>query len=310
MINTGVIIQSTGANHIVDSGGIIYNCTIRGKLRLKGYRSTNPVAVGDIVDFEALDEQNGIIIKIHDRKNCIIRKSTNLSKESHIIAANIDQAVFIYTMRNPVTTTVFLDRFLVAAESYSIPAIILFNKIDIYKEDEFDEVAGIMATYDEIGYRIIETSVLKKYNLDIVKDILKDKVTLISGHSGVGKSSLINAVAPGFDLKTAEISDSHHSGKHTTTFARMMPLPFGGHIIDTPGIRGFGLIEIKKEEVYHFFPEFFEIAKGCKYYNCTHINEPGCAVKEAVENGEIAWSRYRSYLNIVLDEDSKHRLSE
>lgn len=310
MVNTGVIIQTTGANHIVESKETLYNCIIRGKLRLKAYKSTNPVAVGDIVDFELIDESNGIIVKIHERKNCIIRKSTNLSKESHIIASNIDQAIFIFTMRNPVTTTVFLDRFLVAAESYSIPAIILFNKIDIYKSEEFNEVAELMATYDEIGYKIIETSVANNYNLELVKEILKDRVTLISGHSGVGKTSLINAIVPELNLKTAEISESHYSGKHTTTFARMLALPFGGHIIDTPGIRGFGLIEIKKEEVYHFFPEFFKMAENCKYYNCTHLNEPECAVKEAVENGLISWSRYKSYLNIIMDEADKHRVSE
>jgi ribosome biogenesis GTPase len=309
-MKTGTVIQSTGSNHIVDAGNIFYNCTIRGKLRLKGYKSTNPVAVGDIVDFVVIGEKNGVIVKIHERKNCIIRKSINLSRESHIIAANIDQAIFIYTMREPETTTVFMDRFLVAAESYSIPVVIVFNKIDIYKEEEFNEIAGIMATYDEIGYKIVETSVVKKYNLDTIKEILKDKTSLISGHSGVGKTSLINALVPEFNLKVAEISDSHGSGRHTTTYAQLLSLPFGGYIIDTPGIRGFGLIQLKKEEIYHFFPEIFEISKNCKYYNCIHINEPGCAVKEAVENGEIAWSRYRSYLNIVLDEDSKYRLSE
>lgn len=309
-MKTGTIIQSTGASQIVDSDGKIYACTIRGKLRLEGFKSTSPVAVGDIVDFELINESKGIITKIHERKNCIIRKSTNLSKASHVIAANIDQAIFIFTLRNPVTTTVFLDRFLVAAESYSIPTIIIFNKIDIYREEEFNEIAAIMATYDEIGYKIIETSLTKKHNIDAVKEILKDKVSLISGHSGVGKTSLINTIVPDYKLKIADISDSHHSGRHTTTFAQMLPLPFGGFIIDTPGIRGFGIIDIKKEEIYHFFPEFFKISKDCKYYNCTHINEPGCAVKYAVEEGEIAWSRYRSYLNIISDEDDKHRVSE
>jgi ribosome biogenesis GTPase len=310
-MKTGVIMQSTGANQTVNSDGEIYYCTIRGKLRLKEIKSTNPVAVGDIVDFEIVDEtNNGIITKIHERKNCIVRKSTNLSKSSHIIATNIDQAIFIFTMRNPFTSTVFLDRFLVAAESYSIPTTILFNKIDIYKEEEFEEIANIMAIYDEIGYKIIETSVTRKYNLDAVKDILRNKISLISGHSGVGKSSLINAIAPEFNLKIAEISDYHKSGKHTTTFAQMLPLPFGGFIIDTPGIRGFGIINIKKDEIYHFFPEIFKVSENCRYYNCTHVSEPDCAVKKAVEDGEIAWSRYKSYLNIVLDEDEKHRVSE
>jgi ribosome biogenesis GTPase len=306
----GLIIQSTGANHIVNVDGQNYSCSIKGKLRLKGYKSTNPVAVGDYVDFDIMTDDTGVITKIHSRKNCIVRKSTNLSKETHVIAANIDQALFLFTTRSPETTTVFLDRFLVAAESYSIPVIIVFNKIDIYKEEEFSNIAEIMATYAEIGYQVIDISVTKKYKLTMIEEILKDKISLIAGHSGVGKSSLINAVAPGFDLKTSTISDIHKSGKHTTTYARMLELPFGGFIIDTPGIRGFGLVQLKKEEIYHFFPEIFKISKDCKYYNCTHVNEPNCAVKLAIEQGEIAWSRYKSYLNMFLDDKEKHRLGD
>jgi ribosome biogenesis GTPase / thiamine phosphate phosphatase len=309
-MKSGIVILSTGANHTVESDDMHYNCSIRGKLRLKGYRSTNPIAVGDVVDFEHDDSNVGAITKIHERKNCIIRKSINLSKESHIIASNIDQAVFVFTLRNPETTTVFLDRFLTAAESYSIPVVIIFNKTDIYKEEEFDDVASVMATYAHIGYQIIDTSVLRGRNLDKVKEVLAGKKTVLAGHSGVGKSSIINAIAPGFNLKTAIISEAHSSGKHTTTFARMIKLPFGGYIIDTPGIRGFGLIHLKREEIYHYFREIFEMSHKCKYHNCTHINEPDCAVKDAVDEGEIAWTRYKSYLNIVLDDDDKHRIKE
>jgi ribosome biogenesis GTPase len=309
-MKTGKVIQSTGANHFIDCNGEVFSCSIKGKLRLKGYRSTNPVAVGDIVDFEWSDEKLGIIVKIHERRNCIMRKSINLSKETHIIASNIDQAVFLFTTRNPETTTVFLDRFLAAAESYSIPTIIIFNKTDIYRPEEFDHIAEIMATYDQIGYKIITASVEKSKNLDLIASVLKDKTSVIAGHSGVGKTSLINALAPGLNLKTSIISESHQSGKHTTTFARMLQLPFGGYIIDTPGIRGFGLVKLKKEEIYHYFPEIFEASHNCRYQNCTHINEPGCAVKADVEEGNIALSRYKSYLNIFFDDDDKHRIKE
>lgn len=309
-MKTGKVIQTTGANHLIEFDGDVYSCTIKGKLRLKGYKSTNPLAVGDVVDFEAEDEKTGVIVKIHERKNCIIRKSTNLSKETHIIASNIDQAVILFTLRNPETTTVFLDRFLAAAESYSIPVIIVFNKTDIYRPEEFDALAEIMATYDEIGYKIILSSVEKNKNIDAISEVLKGKTSVISGHSGVGKTSLINALSPGLQLKTAIISESHQSGKHTTTFAQMFKLPLGGYIIDTPGIRGFGLVQLKKEEIYHYFPEIFAMSHNCKYQNCTHINEPECAVKKAVEEGNIAYSRYKSYLNIFLDEDDKHRVKD
>jgi ribosome biogenesis GTPase / thiamine phosphate phosphatase len=309
-MKTGRVIQTTGANHIVDVEGQEINCSIKGKLRLKGYRSTNPVAAGDYVDVELLDEKNGVIAKIRERNNCIVRKSTNLSKETHVLASNIDRGLFIFTLKNPETTTVFLDRFLVAAESYSIPVTIVFNKVDIYSKEEIIELAEIMATYDMAGYHIISTSVTKNSNLHLVKEILCDKTTVIAGHSGVGKSSLINAIAPGFNLKTASISDSHSSGKHTTTFAKMLKLPFGGYIIDTPGIRGFGLVHLKREEIYHYFKEIFEFSHKCRFQNCTHVNEPDCAVKKAVDDGEIAFSRYKSYLNIVLDDDDKHRNKE
>lgn len=305
MLKTGTVIQSNGSNCIVASDNQKYDCVIKGKLRQKGYNSTNPVAVGDIVEFD-ISIEPATIASIHERRNCIIRKSTNLSKQSHIIAANIDQAVFVFTMHHPETTTVFLDRFLVSAESYSIPTIIIFNKIDIYNPEEFDQVAELMATYAEIGYKVLDVSVTKNHNIDAVREILKDKVSLISGQSGVGKTSIVNAVS-GLNLKTASISESHDSGKHTTSFAQMLPLDFGGYIIDTPGVRAFGLVELERNCISHYFPEIFKTAENCRFYNCTHTNEPGCAVKEAVENGEIAWSRYHSYTNIFFDEDEKHR---
>lgn len=305
MLKTGTVIQSNGSNCIVASDNQKYDCVIKGKLRQKGYNSTNPVAVGDIVEFD-ISIEPATIAGIHERRNCIIRKSTNLSKQSHIIAANIDQAVFVFTMHHPETTTVFLDRFLVSAESYSIPTVIIFNKIDIYKSEEFDQVAELMATYAEIGYKVLDVSVTKNHNIDAVREILKDKVSLISGQSGVGKTSIVNAVS-GLNLKTASISESHDSGKHTTSFAQMLPLDFGGYIIDTPGVRAFGLVELERNCISHYFPEIFKTAEKCRFYNCTHTNEPGCAVKEAVENGEIAWSRYHSYTNIFFDEDEKHR---
>lgn len=305
MLKTGTVIQSNGSNCIVASDNQKYDCVIKGKLRQKGYNSTNPVAVGDIVEFD-ISIEPATIASIHERRNCIIRKSTNLSKQSHIIAANIDQAVFVFTMHHPETTTVFLDRFLVSAESYSIPTIIIFNKIDIYKPEEFDQIAELMATYAEIGYKVLDVSVTKNHNIDAVREILKDKVSLISGQSGVGKTSIVNAVS-GLNLKTASISESHDSGKHTTSFAQMLPLDFGGYIIDTPGVRAFGLVELERNCISHYFPEIFKTAENCRFYNCTHTNEPGCAVKEAVENGEIAWSRYHSYTNIFFDEDEKHR---
>ncbi len=303
----GQVIQSTGANYLVEVDDKIYNCTIRGRLRLADSRETNPVAVGDFVEIEIISEEEGVITEIEERKNCIIRKSTNLSKESHVIAANIDQAVFIHTLKNPETTTVFMDRFLAAAESYSIPPLIIFNKIDIYNREEIEEVAMLMAIYEDVGYKVIPTSIVKNQNLELVKKALKDKVNVIAGHSGTGKSSLINAISPGLNLKTASISKTHLTGRHTTTFATMHKLSFGGAVIDTPGIRAFGLVYLNKEETGHYFPEIFKMSHNCHFGNCLHINEPNCAVKPAVESGEIAYSRYLSYLNIVLSEEDKHR---
>ncbi len=300
----GLVIKSTGSWYLVklDDGSEV-SCKIRGKLRLDDIKSTNPVSVGDIV----LLDDDDVIVNIEPRKNYIVRKSPNLSKQSHIIAANVDQAVIVVTINYPVTTTVFIDRFLTAAEAYRIPVSIIFNKTDRYNEEQLQELQELRDVYEKIDYPTYRISAKRDSEFNDIVELLKDKVTVIAGHSGVGKSTLINRLQPGIDLKTTEISDSHQSGKHTTTFAEMHAMSFGGYIIDTPGIRGFGLYHVEKEEIYHFFRELFTVAKKCKYNNCMHINEPGCAVKEAVGNGDIALSRYNSYLNLYIDNNGKYR---
>lgn len=273
-------------------------------------KSTNPVAVGDHVLFKLEkkgDEQTGVISKIFPRDNYIIRRSVNLSKQTHIIAANIDTAFLLVTLNNPPTFTAFIDRFLVTAEAYHIRAVILFNKIDTYNDDELLEIKLLAALYRKVGYECIGISAITGKNIDKVKNLMKDKVSMFSGHSGTGKSTLINAVEPGLNLRTAEISEQHLQGQHTTTFAEMFDLSFGGQIIDTPGIKGFGLVEIDKEELADYFPEFFALKENCKFNNCLHLEEPNCAVKEAVENEEIAWSRYKSYLQILEGEEEHYR---
>lgn len=300
----GVVIKSTGSWYLVkQEDGKEVSCKIRGKLRLDGIKSTNPVSVGDIV---RLDDDD-VIVDIEPRKNYIVRKSPNLSKQSHIIAANVDQAIIVVTINYPITTTVFIDRFLAAAEAYRIPVSIIFNKTDRYNEEQLKELKELQGVYENIGYPTYRISAKKDEEFDTIIELLKDKVTVIAGHSGVGKSTLINRLQPGINLKTTEISDSHQSGKHTTTFAEMHALSFGGYIIDTPGIRGFGLYHVEKEEIYHFFRELFSVAEKCRYNNCMHINEPGCAVKEAVKSGDIAPSRYNSYLNLYIDDNGKYR---
>ncbi|NLA23379.1 MAG: ribosome small subunit-dependent GTPase A [Bacteroidales bacterium] len=303
----GVVTQSFGRINFVRHNNKIYECNIRGVLRIKNIRTTNPVAVGDIVNFEINDENSGTIVSVEDRKNYIIRRSTNLSRESHIIAANIDQALLVVTLKNPVTTALFIDRFLVTAHAYRIPVILVFNKIDIYSSEEIEEVAEMMAVYDLAGYELLDTSVPKNRNINKLKEILRDKKSVISGHSGVGKSSLINAIDPDLNLAVATISEAHKTGRHTTSYAQMIPLAFGGDIIDTPGIRGFGIIDIEDEELYHFFPEIFKISHNCRFNNCQHVNEPDCAVIQAVEGGEIAFSRYNSYISILNDDNGKFR---
>lgn len=309
---TGTVYKSTGSWYQVKSDeGKFYQCRIKGKFRIKGIKSTNPVAVGDRVEFKleensSEEEEIGVITGINERENYIIRKSVNLSKQTHIIASNIDQAFLLVTLNNPPTFTTFIDRFLVTAEAYGIKAILLFNKIDTYKDEELDEVKYLAAMYRSIGYECLGISAKTGKNVDKVKELMKDKTSMISGHSGTGKSTLINAIEPKLDLKTMKISEQHRQGQHTTTFAEMFDLDFGARIIDTPGIKGFGVVDIEKEELGDYFPEFFERKQDCKFNNCLHIDEPQCAVKEALEAGEIPWSRYKSYLQILKGEDDQH----
>jgi len=300
----GIILKSTGKNYsILTSDNKLVEAGLKGKMRTIGMRTTNPVAVGDRVKYMIDPEGKGSIIELIKRKNHIIRKSINLSKESHIVAANVDQALLIVTPDKPPTSFGFIDRFLVAAESYHIPTTIVINKIDLSEAEE--RIADLMMTYEMIGYPVLLVSALKDKNTDKLKSLLKDKVTVLAGHSGVGKSSLINRIEPDLDLKTSEISEYHQKGKHTTTFAEMFALSFGGYIIDTPGIKGYGIIGLDKNELALYFPEMAEKLPECKFYNCTHINEPKCAVKDAVESGEIPASRYKSYLNIYQEDESK-----
>lgn len=307
----GLVYKSTGSWYSVKAeDGTFYNCRIKGKFRMVGIKSTNPVAVGDHVDFDVEkkgDETVGVIKHIDERDNYIIRKSVNLSKQTHIIAANIDVAFILITLNNPPTFTTFIDRFLVTAEAYHIKAVLLFNKIDTYNDDELLEIKLLAALYRKIGYECIGISAVTGKNIDKVKTLMQDSVTMFSGHSGVGKSTLVNTIEPGLNLKTSKISDQHLQGQHTTTFAEMFDLSFGGQIIDTPGIKGFGVVEIDKEELGNYFPEFFELKGKCKFNNCLHLEEPQCAVKEALENEEIAWTRYKSYLQILEGEEEHFR---
>lgn len=307
----GTVYKSTGSWYQVKADdGRFFQCRIKGKFRIKGIKSTNPVAVGDRVEFKpeenSEEEQNGVITAIEDRENYIIRKSVNLSKQTHIIASNIDQAFLLVTLNNPPTFTTFIDRFLVTAEAYDIKAILLFNKIDTYTAEELDEIKYLAAMYRQIGYECIGISAKTGKNVEQVKELMKDKTSMISGHSGTGKSTLVNAIEPSLDLKTTEISEQHRQGQHTTTFAEMFDLGFGARIIDTPGIKGFGVVDIEKEELGNYFPEFFARKQDCKFYNCLHLEEPKCAVKEALEAGEIPWSRYKSYLQILKGEDEQN----
>ena len=309
---TGIVIKSTGSWYTVRApDGLIINCRIKGKFRLSGIKSTNPVTVGDHVDFEMEDnDENGVIYKIHDRKNYIIRKSVNLSKQTHIIAANIDQAFLLVTLKDPQTFTSFIDRFLATAEAYSITTVILFNKIDIYNKELLKQKQDLEKIYRAIGYECLDVSAKENINIDKLKILMKDRTNMFSGHSGVGKSTLINKISPTLNLKTSEISIQHKQGQHTTTFAEMFELPFGGYIIDTPGIKGFGVVDFAEEEIGDFFPEFFALKHQCKFNNCLHTNEPKCAIKEAVENNEIAYSRYKSYLQLLAGEDENYRVDD
>ena len=305
----GVVLKSTGSWYQVRSfeSGELFNCRIKGKFRVAGIKSTNPIAVGDVVHFQLEDHQEGqgVISAIQDRKNYIVRKSVNLSKQVHIIASNMDQALLVTTLAQPMTSTGFMDRFLSTAEAYSIPTIIVFNKIDLYGEEEMMELEYREAVYSAIGYKVLKTSAMQGIGLEKLKEELKDKTTLLSGHSGVGKSTLVNAVEPNLDLRTGTVSLSHRKGQHTTTFAEMYPLRMGGDVIDTPGIKGFGMVNMKKEEISHFFPEIFALSEQCRFHNCMHLNEPECAVKSALEENKIAPTRYESYLNQLNDYDEQ-----
>jgi len=303
----GLVTKSTGSWYRVQTADDKeYECRIKGKFRIKGIVTTNPIAVGDEVDFELEPELGtGVITELHPRKNYIIRKSINLSKQAQVIAANLDQAILVVTLASPRTSLGFIDRFLVTAEAYDIPAILIFNKVDLFSDEGLEILADFKSIYENVGYPCYEVSALTGENTDIIKNLLKDKITLFSGHSGVGKSTLINKLLPDLDLRTGEVSEWSDKGMHTTTFAEMFQLPQGGFIIDTPGIRELGVIDIEKAELSHFFPEMRALLNQCRFNNCNHINEPGCAVIKAVENGEIELSRYESYLSIYHGNDTR-----
>ncbi|MCA5005887.1 ribosome small subunit-dependent GTPase A [Sphingobacterium bovistauri] len=303
----GLVIKSTGSWYQVqDELGNQYDCRIKGKFRTKGIKTTNPIAVGDWVNFELEADQNtGIITELEPRRNYIIRKSVNLSKQTQIIGANLDQAILVVTLASPPTSLGFIDRFLVTAEAYSIPAILVFNKLDLFSDEGLEILADYRGIYEKLGYPCYQVSAAEGTNIDDVIALLKDKVTLVSGHSGVGKSTLINSIVPKASLRTGNISDSSDKGKHTTTFAEMIQLPFGGKLIDTPGIRELGIVDIEKQELSHFFPEMRAFLNKCRFNNCIHINEPGCVVLDAVEAGHIESSRYESYISMYNNDDNR-----
>lgn len=305
----GLVIKNTGSWYSVKTdAGKVVECKIKGNFRLKGIRSTNPVAVGDNVEIALNSEGTAFITHIEERRNYIIRKSQNLSKQSHILAANVDQAFLIVTVNYPQTSTTFIDRFLASAEAYSVPVVLVFNKCDILSDDERHYQQSMIHLYETIGYECREVSATTGEGVDGLHALLKGKITLLSGNSGVGKSTLINKILPEANLRTAEISDAHNTGMHTTTFSEMLELPEGGYIIDTPGIKGFGTFNMEPEELTSYFPEIFHFSKGCKFSNCTHTHEPGCAVLKAIDDHFIAQSRYQSYLNMLEDKDeNKYR---
>ncbi len=308
-LEQGIVIKSTGSRYrILYGDGNVVDCTIKGKFRVRELKNTNPLAVGDRVLFEFEPGNSyGVITELLDRKNYILRKASNLSKQSQIIAANIDHVFLMFTISSPETPVEFIDRFLITAEAYRIPASLIINKTDLYNEEEETRMEYLVSVYEMIGYKCFRISVKNRTGLDSLAALMKDKISLIAGNSGVGKTTLLNAFNPALKLKTEEISDYHRQGKHATTFPEMHLMPFGGYLIDSPGIRGFGVFDMDRNEIYHFFPEIFRISKGCRFYNCLHLDEPDCAVINAVEKGEIDPLRYRSYLNILEDDNRKYR---
>lgn len=303
----GIVVKSTGSHYVVRTDdGQLFDCRIKGKMRLDGSKSTNPVAVGDYVRF-VIEDGEGVIADLLPRRNYVVRRASNLSKQTHVIAANVDQALLVVTINYPVTTAVFIDRFLASAEAFDVPVVIVFNKIDRYDDTQLAELNELEAIYKSMGYEVCQVSAIGGDGLDAIKECLKDKVSVVAGHSGVGKSTLINKIEPSLNLRTDDISEANNSGKHTTTYAEMHEFSFGGYVIDTPGIRGFGITNIEKEEISHYFRDIFKISENCQFFNCTHVHEPGCAVKQAVEDGLLARSRYLSYLNIVDSNESKYR---
>lgn len=305
----GIIIKSTGKSYkVLTADGSVIDCSIKGRFRVKEIKTTNPLAVGDNVSFiREKGSPGGIITILGQRRNYIIRKSINLSKEAQIIASNIDLAFVMASLVNPETPLEFIDRFLATAEAYNIPAAIIFNKTDLNTGKEEEYLKGLRVLYESIGYKTIQISVSERINIEPLIEMLKGKTSLLAGNSGVGKTSLLNLLNPSLNLKTEQISDYHKQGVHTTTFPEMHLMPFGGSVIDTPGIRGFGVIDMERGEIYHFFPEIFRESKNCRFHNCVHLNEPSCAVIKAVQDGCIAWSRYRSYLSIMEGDSDRYR---
>lgn len=307
----GTVIKSSGSVYGVRAiDGTVIDCRVKGNFRLKGIRSTNPVAVGDHVLFDVRDDGTAYIVEILERRNYIVRKASNLSKQSHILAANLDLCFLIVTINHPATATTFIDRFLAAAEAYRVPVVLVFNKTDLYGSADNDELEYLTAVYGSIGYRCLRTSAAKGEGIAELMEMMSGKVSLLAGNSGVGKSSLVNAIAPEIAARVGEISKSHDTGMHTTTYTEMFEFMPGSYIVDTPGVKGFGTFDMETEEISHYFVEFFELSKDCRYGNCTHTHEPGCAVLEALERGEIAPSRYQSYLSMLEDkEEGKYRTS-